>query len=177
MTSPTVRLAQLRSLAAGLTPIPGPVYTALVYTCNVKNVTLSAEDRLLERARALARERSTTLNRMFREWLTDLTADRSRRGRYQELMRPLLGQSSDSTANRPACPILSHSARARSWSAGATGRPRGRCSTFFRASASHFGSARATHALRERKGRGEAAPPISPLDFGGSGRIRRTVDR
>ena len=70
------------------------MYTALVYTCNVKNVTLSAEDRLLERARALARERSTTLNRMFREWLTDLTADRSRRGRYQELMRRLDGARS-----------------------------------------------------------------------------------
>jgi len=70
------------------------VRTTLVYTYDVKNITLSADDRLLDRARALARERSTTLNRMFREWLTDLTADRSRRGRYQELMQRLDGARS-----------------------------------------------------------------------------------
>jgi hypothetical protein len=60
-----------------------------VYTDQVKNVTLSAEDRLLERARELARRRSTTLNRMFREWLVELTAERTRQDRYEHLMRRL----------------------------------------------------------------------------------------
>jgi len=51
----------------------------------MKNVTLSADDRLPERARELARRRSTTLNRMFREWLAELTAERTRQDRYQQL--------------------------------------------------------------------------------------------
>jgi predicted transcriptional regulator len=55
----------------------------------VKNVTLSADDRLLARARELAQQRSTTLNQMFRDWLADLTAERPRHDRYEELMRRL----------------------------------------------------------------------------------------
>jgi len=70
------------------------VHTKVVYTCDVRNVTLSAEARVLERARELARKRSTTLNRMFREWLADLTSDRLRRDRYEELMRRLDGARS-----------------------------------------------------------------------------------
>jgi hypothetical protein len=59
-----------------------------LYTVRVK-ITLSAEDRLLERARELARGRSTTLNQMFRDWLAELTAERPRPDRYEELMRRL----------------------------------------------------------------------------------------
>jgi hypothetical protein len=55
----------------------------------VKNVTLSVEDRVLERARELARRRSTTLNQMFRDWLAELTAERSRKERFELLMRRL----------------------------------------------------------------------------------------
>lgn len=55
----------------------------------MKNVTLSAYDRHLERARDLARRRSTTLNQMFRDWLAELTADRPRKDRYDQLMRRL----------------------------------------------------------------------------------------
>lgn len=43
----------------------GTVYTILV----LKNVTLSAEDRAIERAREVARSRRTTLNEAFRDWL------------------------------------------------------------------------------------------------------------
>jgi len=35
----------------------------------MRNVTLSAEDLLIERARQVAREQHKTLNEMFREWL------------------------------------------------------------------------------------------------------------
>jgi hypothetical protein len=55
----------------------------------VKNVTLSAEERLLEKAREVARSRSTTLNQLFREWLAEITADKARKHRYDELMRRL----------------------------------------------------------------------------------------
>ena len=52
-------------------------------------MTLSAEDRVLERARELARRRATTLNQMFREWLAELTAERTRKDRFEQLMRRL----------------------------------------------------------------------------------------
>ena len=65
------------------------VYTSVVYTEPMKNVTMSVDERVLERARELARQRSTTLNQMFRDWLTELTAGRPRKDRYEELMRRL----------------------------------------------------------------------------------------
>ena len=37
----------------------------------MKNITLSADERLIEAARARARERETTLNEEFRRWLAD----------------------------------------------------------------------------------------------------------
>jgi hypothetical protein len=65
------------------------VYARPVYTISVKNVTLSAEERVLERARELARQRSTTLNQMFRDWLAEVTADGKRKDRYEQLMQRL----------------------------------------------------------------------------------------
>jgi hypothetical protein len=65
------------------------VRTKVVYTDTVKNVTLSADDRSLQRARELARRRSTTLNQMFRDWLAELTADRGRKDRFDALMKRL----------------------------------------------------------------------------------------
>jgi len=45
------------------------VYTILVYTILVKNITLSADEHLIEQAREVARAQHTTLNAAFREWL------------------------------------------------------------------------------------------------------------
>ena len=67
------------------------MHTKIVYTGRVKNITLSADDRLLEQARQVARGRSSTLNKMFREWLVEVTADRARSERYRDLMRRLDG--------------------------------------------------------------------------------------
>jgi hypothetical protein len=39
----------------------------------MKNVTLSADERLIEQARAQARAKNTTLNEEFRRWLEDYT--------------------------------------------------------------------------------------------------------
>lgn len=45
-----------------------------VHYSRMKNVTLSADDDLIERARLVARSRKTTLNAAFREWLEQYTA-------------------------------------------------------------------------------------------------------
>lgn len=44
----------------------------------MKNITLSADERVIEAARERARRESTTLNEQFRRWLEDY-ADDSRR--------------------------------------------------------------------------------------------------
>ena len=43
--------------------------TILVYTIFVKNITLSADENLIEQARKAAADQHTTLNAAFREWL------------------------------------------------------------------------------------------------------------
>jgi hypothetical protein len=56
-----------------------------VYTDGVKNITLSAEEALIEGARRRAEAENTTLNNVFREWLAryagprQLSADDVRR--------------------------------------------------------------------------------------------------
>lgn len=45
----------------------------------MKNVTFSADERLIEQAREEARARKTTLNALFREWLEDIARRESRR--------------------------------------------------------------------------------------------------
>ena len=40
-----------------------------MYTIPVKNITLSADEHLIEQAREVARAQHTTLNAAFREWL------------------------------------------------------------------------------------------------------------
>jgi hypothetical protein len=48
----------------------------------MKNITLSADDNLIEQARLLARAQHKTLNALFREWLVQFT---SHSGAGQEL--------------------------------------------------------------------------------------------
>jgi hypothetical protein len=52
----------------------------------VKNVTLSAEEHLIDSAREVARAQNTTLNQAFREWLETYTRPVSAVERYKELM-------------------------------------------------------------------------------------------
>lgn len=55
----------------------------------LKNITLSAEEQLIARARDKAEERGTTLNSEFRLWLSAFVEqERAARG-YQELMSRL----------------------------------------------------------------------------------------
>jgi predicted transcriptional regulator len=60
-----------------------------VYTDAVKNITLSADEDLIERARQVAREQHKTLNEMFREWLAQVAGSSDAAAEYRELMDSL----------------------------------------------------------------------------------------
>ncbi len=55
----------------------------------MKNVTLSADEDLIEKARSIARTRRTTLNAAFREWLAHFTASEGDPQRFDALMKGL----------------------------------------------------------------------------------------
>jgi predicted transcriptional regulator len=60
----------------------------------MKNITLSAEEDLIENARSLAHRHDTTLNQMFRDWLAELAArqERGRQAQVDALFDRMLGQ-------------------------------------------------------------------------------------
>jgi len=53
----------------------------------MKNVTLSADEDLIEKARSLARAQRKTLNAVFREWLIQFTASKGDAQSFDALMR------------------------------------------------------------------------------------------
>lgn len=55
----------------------------------LKNITLTAEEKLIESARERAQRERTTLNNAFREWLVRYSAPDSGGDRYGELMRSM----------------------------------------------------------------------------------------
>jgi hypothetical protein len=55
----------------------------------MKNITLSADEDLIERGRAIARERRTTLNELFRDWLARLAAGAGDARGFDALMKRL----------------------------------------------------------------------------------------
>jgi hypothetical protein len=55
----------------------------------MKNVTLSADDDLIERARQVARAQKTTLNDAFREWLAQFAAGAGDGHAFDALMKDL----------------------------------------------------------------------------------------
>jgi hypothetical protein len=55
----------------------------------VKNVTLTAEEELINRARHVARSQHKTLNVAFREWLREYVTQDSPAGDYDALMAKL----------------------------------------------------------------------------------------
>jgi hypothetical protein len=55
----------------------------------MRNLTLSADERLIDEARKIAESRHTTLNSEFREWLVAYTGRAARVENYRELMRSL----------------------------------------------------------------------------------------
>ncbi len=57
----------------------------------MKNITLSADEALIEAARAQARADNTTLNEQFRRWLAGY-ARKERMARYDAVMKELRGK-------------------------------------------------------------------------------------
>ncbi len=60
-----------------------------VHYLRVKNITLSADEDLIERARSVARAQRRTLNDAFREWLDRFTATAGDAQSYDALMERL----------------------------------------------------------------------------------------
>jgi hypothetical protein len=65
------------------------ISTNFVYTILVKNVTLTADEELINRARHVARAQHKTLNVAFREWLREYVARDSPAGDYDSMMAKL----------------------------------------------------------------------------------------
>ena len=57
-----------------------------MYTGTVKNITLSAEESLIEQARKAAADQNTTLNAAFREWLQQYSGRQRWLQEYDALM-------------------------------------------------------------------------------------------
>ena len=55
----------------------------------MKNITLSADEDLIEQARLLARSQRKTLNAAFREWLLQFTAQSGSGQEFDALMKRL----------------------------------------------------------------------------------------
>jgi hypothetical protein len=55
----------------------------------MKNLTFSADEDLIERARSIARSQKRTLNAAFREWLMEFTASEGDARSYDALMKNL----------------------------------------------------------------------------------------
>ena len=66
----------------------------------LKNITLSAEGRLIEAARTRARQQRTTLNTVFRDWLLRYTGRDTSADAYSRLMRQLKHVSSGKKFSR-----------------------------------------------------------------------------
>ena len=58
----------------------------------MKNITLSADEYLIEAARERARTENSTLNEQFRLWLTEYAHARERLQRYDDVMGRLRGK-------------------------------------------------------------------------------------
>lgn len=58
----------------------------------MKNITLSADERLIEAARERARAEHTTLNEQFRRWLADYARREQQAERAMSVVRELQGQ-------------------------------------------------------------------------------------
>ena len=65
------------------------MHTAIVYTGTVRNVTFSADEEALERAREVARSEHKTLNDAFREWLMQYGSRRVTAADIEDLYRSL----------------------------------------------------------------------------------------
>ena len=71
-----------------------------VHYFRMKNITLSADEDLIERARLLARSQRKTLNAVFREWLMQYTSGSGEEQSFDALMKRLQQVSAGRVFNR-----------------------------------------------------------------------------
>ena len=78
------------------------LYTIIVCTIIVivQNITLSADEDLITRAREQARARQTTLNQLFREWLAEVAEQEERSSKIGALLDRLDGVDSGGIFSR-----------------------------------------------------------------------------
>ena len=60
----------------------------------MRNITLSADEHLIEEARRKAQHKNTTLNAEFRDWLADYTHDKTSKKRRIDIYRKLMSEFS-----------------------------------------------------------------------------------
>jgi hypothetical protein len=60
-----------------------------VHWLRMKNITLSADEQLIEQARLLAKSQHKTLNSMFREWLVQIAEQSGGTREFDALMKRL----------------------------------------------------------------------------------------
>jgi hypothetical protein len=58
----------------------------------MKNITLSADEKLIDAARTRARAEHTTLNQQFRQWLEEYSRERNRMQKYDAVVDDLRGK-------------------------------------------------------------------------------------
>ena len=68
------------------------MYTIFKKGASDKNITLRADDHLIEAARARARSEQTTLNEQFRRWLADYVRQEQQTDSAMALIEELRGQ-------------------------------------------------------------------------------------
>ena len=66
----------------------------------MKNITLSADEELIEIVRSVARAQKSTLNQMFRDWLAELAGRRQAEVRIASLMAGLTYVEAGGTFSR-----------------------------------------------------------------------------
>ena len=66
----------------------------------MKNITLSADEDLIARAREQARARQTTLNQLFRQWLVEVAEQDERSSKIGALLDRLDGVDAGGNFNR-----------------------------------------------------------------------------
>lgn len=65
------------------------MHESRVHYIRMKNITLSADEHLIEQARLLAKSQHKTLNALFREWLEQFAAQNGGVGEYDAVMQRL----------------------------------------------------------------------------------------
>ncbi|MCB0840846.1 MAG: hypothetical protein KDD63_28210 [Bacteroidetes bacterium] len=66
----------------------------------LKNITLSADEKLIQLAREKAKKEKTSLNQQFRQWLIKYLSTGQSRDNYQDLMKTLMYVNPGKTFSR-----------------------------------------------------------------------------